>query len=144
MLLVAVHARADAPVWAGRDGCRVLAPAGWNGSQLAWDGACAGGKASGRGVLRGYRKAGAPRLFLGVVEQGEPSLGVIEAEGGYIAGRFGHGKLLPNQDRNDIIRAFDEASAAARDFGERLRKAGNRSSAEFYLKKAQQLEQQMD
>jgi hypothetical protein len=78
------------------------------------------------------------------MENGELSWGVIEGDGGYSAGRFKQGKLMPDADRNVIIKAFDKASAAATAYGQRLQKAGNILSSRFYMKVAHDLEQQMD
>ncbi|MEQ1636218.1 MAG: hypothetical protein ABL903_05965 [Methylococcales bacterium] len=129
---------------AGKKDCQFFSPAEWGDSLVTWHGQCQGGKAHGLGVLRAYRKEANTLLFLGTLEQGELSLGVIDGVEGYIAGQFAQGKLLPEVERNVIISAFRNASAAAKAYSQRLKQSGNVRSAEFYLKKAQELERQMD
>lgn len=133
-----------AQTWLGRANCRVAAPATWHAQDVAWSGRCEAGKATGRGVLRGLENGRDTSIFLGVMHRGELSAGVIEVEGGYIAGRFRYGRVVRGANRNDMIGAFDHASAAAREYGESLRKAGDGRAADLYFKKAKELEQQMD
>jgi hypothetical protein len=111
---------------------------------VTWDGDCAAGKANGQGVLRGYRNGASTRLFFGNMKHGELNLGVVEAEGGYIAGEFVDGVAVRNPERNVAIKAFESASAAARAFGQRLKQAKKDSSSAYYLNKAQELEQAID
>jgi hypothetical protein len=128
----------------GRKGCQFVPPVEWLDSTVIWEGACQSGKAHGQGVLRSYKKGASTLLFFGNLEQGELTLGVIDSSEGYIAGQFSHGKLVENVERNIIIRAFSNASAAAKAYSQHLKLEGNEKSAGFYLKKAQELEQQMD
>jgi hypothetical protein len=128
----------------GRKDCQFVPPAEWRDRTITWNGPCQSGKAHGQGVLRAYKKGANTLLFFGNLEQGELNLGVIDTTEGYIAGQFAQGKLVPDVDRNVIISAFRDASAAAKAFSQHLKKAGNQRSAAFYLKKAQELEQQMD
>jgi hypothetical protein len=130
--------------WVGPKNCLVSPPAEWKGRTLGWEGACREGKAQGEGVLRGYKKGGDTLIFFGEMEKGELFLGVIENPEGYIAGQFNDGKLIPNSDRNTIIEAFRKATAAARNFSKQLKLKGNSKSSDFYQKKANELDQQMD
>lgn len=143
-LLAAAPALSAAPTWTGRQDCQFIVPAEWQDSSVIWDGACTAAKANGQGVLRGYRKGASTRLFLGRMKQGKLNLGVIEEENGYIAGEFVDGVAVPNPERNIAIKAFESASAAARELGQRLKKRKKDSSAAYYLHKAQNLEQVMD
>lgn len=129
---------------AGRKDCQFVPPAGWHDRVIIWDGACQSGKAHGQGVLRAYQKHTTTLIFFGNLEHGELSLGVIDNGEGYIAGQFSQGRLLPDAERNVIIHAFRNASAAAKAYSQRLIQAGNKLSAAFYLKKAEELDQQMD
>lgn len=140
----AALASSQETILAGRQDCQFIVPAEWEDSRVIWDGACAEGKANGQGVLRGYRKAASTRLFFGRMKRGELNLGVIDEEGGYIAGEFVGGVAIPDPERKTILRAFESASAAARTLAQRLKQAKNASSAAYYLRKAQELEQQMD
>lgn len=134
---------ASLPSVAEKD-CRVVAPPQWSARTLSWDGSCRGGRAHGPGVLRAYLRGEETIVFYGRIEQGELAFGVIEGSDGYQAGRFVRGSALPNQSRQAIINAFDQASAAAKAYAQRLRAAGNAPSAAFYARKAAELAQQMD
>ncbi|EXI64489.1 MAG: hypothetical protein AW08_03678 [Candidatus Accumulibacter adjunctus] len=129
---------------AGRKDCQFARPPQWGERTLSWDGHCQAGRAHGLGVLRAYRKGDETIVFYGRMEQGEMALGVIESRDGYQAGRFSDGTVMPEQPREVIINAFDQASAAARAFSQRLRKADNEVSAAYYLRKSQELARQMD
>ena len=125
--------------------CHVAPIAEWPAHSLRWDGGCKDGKANGSGVLRAYAKPpAATGIFYGQMQGGEMALGVMEIPDGYRAGRFIQGKLQADAERNTLIKAFEVASQAAKDFSARLLKAGNASSAKFYLAKSTELAQQMD
>ena len=143
-IMAAAPALSAAPTWAGRQDCQFILPPDWQDSRVIWDGACAGGKAHGQGVLRGYRQGASTWLFFGKMQQGELNLGVIDAEGGYMAGEFVDGVVLPNPERNTALKAVRLASAAAKELGLRLKKRKNASSAAYYLQKSKQLEEALD
>lgn len=128
----------------GRKDCQFMPPAGWHDGAFSWDGPCRDGMAHGQGVMRLYQKGAPALLFFGELEHGKLGIGVIEGRDGYQAGRFSDGKLMPERERNEIIRAFRSASAAAKATSLRLQRGGNAKSAEFYRKKSQELAQQMD
>lgn len=129
---------------AGPAVCRVSAPADWQGVTVRWEGSCASGQAEGSGVLRGLENGRVVRLFFGRMKAGQPEVGVVELPEGYVAGRFEDGRPVASDDRNDLIRAFREASKAAEAVSERFRVAGNAASAKFYRDKAHSLAAQMD
>lgn len=124
--------------------CRVERPVDWGTASLRWEGACVKGQAQGRGVLRGLQDGKLQRAFYGCMAGGHVVFGVLELPGGFKAGEFHHGQLRNSDDRALLMRAFDEASAAARDAAARYRKAGNAASARYYQDKAKQLAEQMD
>lgn len=128
--------------------CEFKPLAAFAGHVVKWEGACESGKASGQGALRAYppadRRGEAPLIFLGTLESGEPKLGVLETPDGYIAGRFANGQALDTDDRNELLRAFREASSAAESVSKRLEAAGKASSAALYAKKAKALADQLD
>ncbi|OWQ90790.1 hypothetical protein CDN99_11500 [Roseateles aquatilis] len=126
--------------------CNVTTPPeGWAAGSARWDGACAGAQADGLGVLKEQQGAAVKRMFLGRVHKGELSLGVVDIpDQGFAAGRFEQGKLVPTDDRQQIIKAFDEAARAATAAADRFEKAGNAASAKFYRAKAKELREQMD
>lgn len=129
---------------AGPASCRFRVPEGWPLRPVRWSGGCHAGLAEGRGTLRVYQNGRLARAFYGVLEQGQPTLGVIEHPGGFVAGRFEAGKVVVDGERNTLIQAFDTASEAARQLAETYRLAGNAASARFYQDKARQLAQQLD
>jgi hypothetical protein len=132
---------------AGAKDCRFAIPSGWNQFNLKWEGGCVAGKADGRGALRATVKGTVTvnRIFFGSMAAGELSLGVIDTSGeGYVAGKFKNGRVIDTDERSEIIKAFDEASAAAKVVSERFKKIGKTSSASFYEDKAKKLAEQMD
>lgn len=140
----AAVASADAQGWSGPARCRFSVPEGFAARDLRWTGGCRGGLAQGRGVLRALQGGRVLRLFYGRLEAGLPAQGVVEEDGSYRAGRFEAGRLVADGERNTLIAAFDEASAAARQVADGYRKAGNAASARFYQDKARQLARQID
>jgi hypothetical protein len=129
---------------AGLAGCRFVPPAGWAAAGTRWMGGCAGGLAQGRGLLRDYRGGRVLRSFYGTLAAGVPVRGVIDLGDGYQAGTFQGDKLVTATDRAQLIQAFDEAAAAARQVAESYRKARNTGSARYYQDKAKQLAEQID
>lgn len=125
-------------------GCDFTVPEGWNAAGVRWEGECRDGRADGPGVLKAYESGKVVRFFFGTLKAGEPAIGVIDSEEGYRAGRFTQGRLVSNEDRNTLIRAFDSASKAAQAVAGRFGKTGNKASASFYEGKARELREQMD
>jgi hypothetical protein len=128
--------------------CSFTQLAAFEGRMVKWEGECAEGRARGSGVLRAYptpgSREGGVLIFFGMLDHGDPKLGVIETNDGYVAGEFAAGRPLPSEDRNVLIRAFDQAAQAAKLVSQRFEAKGNKDSAAFYAKKAQRLLQQMD
>ena len=131
-------------IWAGKKNCQFLLPPDWAGRETTWFGSCVQGKAHGQGVLRASKGGADVLLYMGSLDHGTLDVGVIDCSGGYIAGQFKGGRLLPDLNRNVIIEAFDKASAAALSYSRHFAKMGNKASAAFYLKKSKMLEEQMD
>lgn len=134
-----------APALQGPARCRFAAPADWPTRDVRWSGACSKSRlAEGRGVLRAYDGKRVVMAFYGRLKAGRPDLGAAEVEGGWLAGRYQDGRPVNDGDRNTLIQAFDEASAAARQLAAGYRKAGNAASARHYQDKATQLARQLD
>jgi hypothetical protein len=127
-----------------RTGCRLLVPDGWAGSTVHWTGACAAGLADGLGIAVTYPANGMRRTFFGRMAAGHMTEGVIEEPDGFRAGRYAEGEPAPTDDRQAIIVAFRVAAEAARAAGDLFRQQGNRDSADYYRRKAEQLAAQMD
>ncbi|GLK88041.1 hypothetical protein [Pseudomonas turukhanskensis] len=120
-------------------------PQGWAPDAARWDGDCAGTLAEGLGVLKEQQGATVKRLFFGQAHKGELAVGVIDApEQGFIAGRFARGSVLPTEDRQTVLDAFETAAQAASAAAARFDKAGNAASASFYRGKEKALREQMD
>ena len=126
-----------------KSACAITPPANWAGN-IRWDGPCRDGFANGAGVLKELNGNAVKRLFFGEVKNGELQAGVIDLGDGYIAGHFAHGEVVANDDRQNIIAAFDKAASAADEAAQRYNKAGNSASAKFYRAKAKALREQMD
>jgi hypothetical protein len=139
----AAQATDPAPM-AGPARCRFVAPEGMPAADIRWSGSCRSGLAHGRGTLRAFEGGKVVQVFYGRLEAGQPRLGAIDLGGGFKAGRFEAGRPVADGDRDTLIKAFDEAAAAARQVSAAYRRAGNVASARFYRDKAQQLAQQLD
>lgn len=131
---------------AGPSSCRFEVPHAWpSTSGVKWEGRCAAGFAQGSGVLRAYGQGGQPvQVFYGRLDHGLLLSGVIERPDGYQAGVFKAGNLVETDDRSTIVKAFETASAAAREASERFAKQGNQASANHYAERARRLAEQMD
>jgi hypothetical protein len=96
------------------------------------------------GVLRVYTKTGAGDAFYGEFAAGAPLIGVIETAGGYEFGRFKAGVIVPSSEPQTAVEAFRAATKAALATSEKFRREGNIASAEFYARKAKQLDDALD
>ena len=87
--------------------------------------------------------------FYGRLDQGFPSIGVRQTDGGSVAGRWEHGAVtapLPDDgaQRNVMIDAFNVAAAAAAAVSEHFRKRADVEASDFYAKQARLLSEQLD
>lgn len=94
--------------------------------------------------MRAYEGGKVIRAFYGTLQSGQLVLGVIDQPDGFVAGRFEQGRVVNDGERNTLIQAFEDASAAARQVAAGYRRAGNAPSARFYEDKAKQLANQLD
>lgn len=124
-------------------GCRFQPPTAWTYTVMHWAGDCKDRLANGKGVLRAYKGASVVETFYGTLTHGQLEIGVIETDGGFIAGRFANGKRVDSQNPQDFIDAFRAASAAAEQASAHFREAGNDASAKYYAEKAKLLRDQM-
>jgi len=125
-------------------GCRIEVAAEWAGFAARWHGECPGSLAHGLGVLRLTGNGNPQVLFFGRATDGRLVEGAARVGGGYVAGRFERGAVVPTENRQDLINAFHVAAAAAREVSARFRRDGNAGSAVFYADMARQLANQMD
>jgi hypothetical protein len=124
--------------------CKVDAPDTWRSYSVQWEGPCEAGNANGVGALRAYENHKVVEAFYGRVKEGSLSFGVLETADGYMAGRFVSGRLVKDDDRNTVIKAFREGASGALAASESFKKKGNPSSAKFYQEVADRLSSQMD
>lgn len=124
--------------------CEFSIPEGWLRENSRWDGDCVAGYAEGLGVLKEYNGSNVRRWFYGSVKHGEIEIGVIDQADGYVAGKFAKGQVLPSEDRQVYINAFNQAEQAANLASSRYKQTGNTASSLFYENKARELAEQMD
>lgn len=137
VLLVGMPAMA-----AAEPACATASPAGLSGP-ARWLGPCAAGHAEGLGVLR--TGSAAPfGFFAGHMTAGRPGAGLIVRPDGLFevaSGFDAAGRPLPTDslhpERQDAV--FKLAAAAARATADRLGRAGNRSSADYYRRLARRI-----
>ena len=120
----------------------------WAGGQVTWLGRCQTGFAKGDGVLVNVIEGAEPERFYGRLERGSPSVGVLQADGGFLAGRWRNGVVAaPLADdvaqRNVVIGAFRVASSASSAVSDSFREKDATSNA-FYAEQARLLRDQMD
>ena len=94
--------------------------------------------------MRAYKKQHATEVFYGRLIAGHPDLGVLETPDGYMAGKFVNGSVAADTDRNTILAAFREATAAATAASASFGNQGNTASAQHYREAAKRLSSQMD
>jgi hypothetical protein len=135
---------AAAPTKVGAKDCRFSVPDGWAQYSLRWEGGCAAGLSDGKGALVATAKGKVARIFFGSMRAGELTIGVIDTPDGFVAGKFQHGKVIDTDQRSEIIRSFQEATAAATSVSEHFKGIGKAASAKFYAEKAKTLNEQMD
>ena len=93
---------------------------------------------------------GAPtELFLGRVEKGYLRSGVLQTDGGYVAGPWKDGVVIEDgaddqAKRNAILAAFEEAAKAADATSRTMARKSNAASSRFYAQLANRLRAQMD
>jgi len=124
--------------------CTFEAPSAMQRGAMRWFGRCQNGRAEGLGVLRVYTRDGAGEAFYGEFVAGGPRIGVIETAGGFVAGRFSGGVVIPSSEAQTFVDAFRAAARAAMAASTKLRAEGNMASADFYARKAKQLGAALD
>lgn len=144
LLTASVSADNTTGSWRGVQGCRFEVPPDWPSASLTWAGGCSQGLADGRGVLRAYQRNAVVRTFFGRLHRGQLQFGVTRLEGGYAAGHYAAGRLVPGAEREELLLAFDEASLAAAELARYYREQGKKDSARLYEDEARRLAEQID
>jgi hypothetical protein len=135
---------AGAPTKVAAKDCRFSVPDGWASYTLRWEGGCAAGLSDGKGALVATSNGKVARIFFGSMHGGELAIGVVDTPDGFVAGKFKGGKVIDTDDRSQIIRSFQEATAAAKSVSDHFKSLGKAASAKFYAEKAKALNEQMD
>ena len=140
---------ATTPALEGRADCRFQRPQPWSGGRTEWLGGCRSGFADGSGVLVNMVEGAEPDRFYGRLDSGSPSIGVLQTEGGYVAGRWHDGALaaaLPDDmaQRNVLIDAFREGAKAATATSQSFADKSDNDASAFYATQARLLGDQMD
>lgn len=137
------------PRFEGQSGCRFQRPVVWTGGQVTWLGSCQQGFADGNGVLINAVEGAAPERFYGRLERGSPSIGVLQTDNGFLAGRWARGTVAAEltddvAQRNVMLDAFQVAATAATAVSRSFAEKKDGESEGFYAKQARLLREQMD
>jgi hypothetical protein len=90
-----------------------------------------------------------PERFYGHLERGSPSVGVLQTDSGFVAGRWNGGTVAPAlpddvAQRNVVIEAFRVAARAATDVSTSFANRADPEASRFYARQALLLREQMD
>jgi hypothetical protein len=116
---------------------------------VAWLGDCQKGFAEGGGVVVNVVEGAEPERFYGRLDSGSPSIGVLQTDSGFVAGRWKHGAVagpLPDDvaQRNVMLDAFRAAANAATAVSMSFAKKADAEASSFYARQARVLSEQMD
>jgi len=133
----------------GHAGCRFQRPEIWSGGKVDWLGDCQNGFAQGSGVIVNVVEGAEAERFYGHLDNGSPSVGVLQTDSGFMAGRWKHGAVaesLPDDvaQRNVTLDAFRVAASAATAVSKSFAKKADTESSSFYATQARVLREQMD
>lgn len=133
----------------GQTGCRFQRPEIWAGGKVVWLGDCQNGFAEGSGVIVNVVEGAEAERFYGHLDSGSPSVGVLQTDSGFMAGRWKHGAIAePLLDdvaqRNVMLEAFRAAASAATAVSKLFAKKADVESSSFYARQARVLSEQMD
>lgn len=145
--IVAVPAAAGTMVMTKSPKCKAYRRDDQREFTLFWNGACEKGFIEGLGSLRFFQKKELKATFYGVVKKGRWTSGAYEEGVSVIGGPFTPENELQIQepvDRDKIIQAFKDASAAADALAKQFKRDGNGEAAALYRKKAKQLRSQIE
>jgi hypothetical protein len=90
-----------------------------------------------------------PERFYGHLEHGSPSIGVLQTDSGFVAGRWNGGTVAPAlpddvAHRNVVIDAFRMGASAAADASRAFAAKADPEASSFYARQARLLRDQMD
>jgi hypothetical protein len=106
-------------------------------------------RAHGSGVLINTVEGAEPERFYGQLHSGLPTIGVLQTESGFVAGRWNHGAVVPAlpddvAQRNVLSDAFHAAASAATRVSKSFTKKSDAKARRFYAEQARLLREQMD
>ncbi len=127
-----------------RTGCTLSVPARWGTKTMSWSGACKNKRAEGNGVARFMIGSKVSASWFGDVVSGKPTHGVSEFIQTDTGGRsLAHETKAPYDKTIDegtmAIKALSKANEAALSLAAQFAKSGNKASANYYRKKAEEL-----
>ena len=133
----------------GEPGCRFRRLEVWAAGKVAWFGDCQKGFADGSGVIVNVVEGAQSERFYGRLDEGSPSIGVLQTENGFVAGRWEDGSIvapLPDDvsQRNVMIEAFRKGSSGAAAASKFFTKNSDAEASRFYAAQARLLDEQMD
>lgn len=122
--------------------CRAAAPAALTAQPARWLGNCVNGMAEGLGVMQAG-SAEPYQFFLGEMHAGTPVRGMLkEADGWEMAAHFDEARAVKSPrswEPKDSHAMYVLAARAARAMAARFSSSGNRSSAAYYERLAQEV-----
>ena len=146
---VSTQSGSNEPRSDGLPGCRFQRPEIWSGGKVDWLGDCQNGFAEGSGVIVNVVEGAEVERFYGHLDNGSPSVGVLQTDSGFLVGRWTHGAIaepLPDDvaQRNVTLDAFRAAASAATAVSKSFAKKADAKSSSFYATQARVLREQMD
>ncbi len=151
-------APASLPVAGNNTGCTLTVPARWGAKTMTWSGACKNKRAHGNGVARMLANGKPVSTWYGDVSNGAPAFGVHETAEGLEMGKFVNGGFLSSDAyytgkenpadgdpaRQAFIHALGRGAMAAEALAAKFAQQGNKASAAYYRKKAEQINDTLD
>jgi hypothetical protein len=139
-------------------GCTLKIPQSWGSKIMTWSGGCKNKLADGNGVARILSGGKVVTTWYGDVKTGMPDFGVKETTEGREMGRFANGNFIDTDEyynqknlapgidpvRKAMVDALSRGSAAAKALGDKFEKSGNKASAAYYRKKAEEIDGSLD
>jgi hypothetical protein len=136
-----------------KTGCAVIVPLSWGTKTLSWNGSCQKKRANGNGVAKLYSDGKIIATWYGDVRSGHMEYGALERSGAFEHGKMLNGKFVdadtlwkenkePGIDAvsQAMNKAMSRGSLAAQTYADQLAKVGNKASAAFYRKKAEEID----
>jgi hypothetical protein len=119
--------------------CTLAVPAQWAVKTMLWSGKCLKNRADGNGVARIMSSGKVIGAWYGDAKAGRIDTGILEQGDERQLGTFDKNFSMVSIDGMEPNRAMEKADKAAKALAAIFDKAGNKGSAAFYRKKAEDL-----